>query len=455
MITDGDKMGEGAQQQFQKMTETPVKKLIVSLALPTVISMMITMIYNAADTYFVSKIGVAASGATGIVFSLMAVLQAFGFMFGHGSGSNVSRRLGAKDIESARQYASIAFFASLLVGLVILAFGLIFLTPFMRVLGSTPTILPYAKQYGLCILIAAPAMTSSCVLNNVLRYEGRAALAMIALTTGGVLNMGLDPILIFGFKMGVWGAGIATAFSQYLSMFILLSVFVMKKTQSRISLKYLKAPPRYLWDIISVGSPSFARQGLNSVSTMLLNIQAAPYGDECIAAMSIVAKVLMFIFSVCIGIGQGFQPVCSFNYGAKKYGRVSQSVKFLWAFASAVLAVLSALCFIFAKPIITMFRSEELIVEIGTFTLRALCVSMLFMPTVMCANMTFQSIGKSGRAFFLACAQNGLFFIPLILILPKFFGLTGLELSQPISFAVAAAVATPFLIKFLNELKSI
>lgn len=447
-------MSESAQLQFNKMTQTPVKKLIVSLALPTVISMMITMIYNAADTYFVSKIGVAASGATGIVFSLMAILQAFGFMFGHGAGSNISRRLGAKDIQSARQYSSLAFFASLFTSLIILIFGLAFLTPLMRFLGSTPTILPYAKQYALCILLAAPAMTTSCVLNNVLRYEGRAALAMIALTTGGVLNIILDPILIFTFKLGVLGAGIATAFSQYLSMIILLSVFLMKKTQSRISLKYLKAPPLFLWDIVSVGAPSFARQGLNSASTMLLNIQAAPYGDSCIAAMSIVSKVLMFIFSVCIGIGQGFQPVCSFNYGAKKYGRVSQSIKFLWAFASAVLAVLCAVCFVFAKPIITLFRSEQMIVEIGTFTLRALCLAMVVTPTVMCANMTFQSIGKSGRAFFLACAQNGLFFIPLILILPKFFDLRGIELAQPISFLIAAAVSVPFLISFLNELKT-
>lgn len=447
-------MADNAGKQFKKMTETPVKKLIVSLALPTVISMMITMIYNAADTYFVSKIGVAASGATGIVFSLMAILQAFGFMFGHGAGSNISRRLGAKDIQSARQYSSLAFFASLFTSLIILIFGLAFLTPLMRFLGSTPTILPYAKQYALCILLAAPAMTTSCVLNNVLRYEGRAALAMIALTTGGILNIALDPILIFVFKLGVLGAGIATAFSQYLSMFILLSVFIMKKTQSRISLKYLKAPKRFLWDIVSVGAPSFARQGLNSVSTMLLNIQAAPHGDECIAALSIVAKVLMFIFSVCIGIGQGFQPVCSFNYGAKKYGRVSQSIKFLWVFSSAVLAVLCAICFVFAEPVITFFRSEPEIIEIGTFALRTLCVSMLVMPTIMSANMTFQSIGKSGRAFFLACAQNGLFFIPLILILPRFFDLKGIELAQPLSFIVAAIVSVPFLVKFLKELEN-
>lgn len=434
------------------MTETPVNKLIASLALPTVISMMITMIYNAADTYFVSKISVAASGATGIVFSLMAILQAFGFMYGHGAGSNISRRLGAKDIESARKYCSTAFFFALFTVLIILIFGIIFLSPLMKLLGSTDTILPYAKDYGLYILLAAPAMATSCVMNNILRYEGMARLAMIGLATGGILNIFLDPLLIFVFDLGISGAGIATAFSQYVSMVILLIVFLRKKPQSRISLKYLSFKPRVIWDIISVGVPSFARQGLNSVSTMLLNIQAAPYGDECIAAMSIVAKISMFIFSVCIGIGQGFQPVCSFNYGAKKFSRVRQSIKFLWIFSTVVVSVISAVCFVLSPRLISLFRSEEKIIEIGTAALRYLCGAMCIMPTIMTANMTFQSVGKSGKAFFLACAQNGLFFIPLILIMPSIFGIAAIELSQPISYIIAAIISIPFLTAFIKSL---
>lgn len=441
-----------AARQYKKMTETPVNKLIASLALPTVISMMITMIYNAADTFFVSKISVSASGATGIVFSLMAILQAFGFMYGHGAGSNISRKLGAKDIESARIYCSTAFFLALATGIIIGTAGILCLTPLMKLLGSTHTILPYAKNYGLYILIAAPAMASSCVMNNIMRYEGMAKLAMIGLATGGILNIFLDPLFIFTFKLGISGAGLATALSQYISMFILLVFFLKKKTQSRIALRYFTFRPRVIWDIISVGVPSFARQGLNSISTMFLNIMAAPYGDACIAAMSIVAKIMMFIFSVCIGIGQGFQPVCSFNYGAQKHGRVRQAIRFLWIFATVVVSIISAVCFIIAPHIVTLFRSEEMIVQIGSRALRYICLAMCLMPTIMAANMTFQSVGMSGKAFFLACAQNGLFFIPLILILPRFLGLTGIEIAQPISFVVAAAVSVPFLVKFYKDL---
>lgn len=444
---------ESAEKQYVKMTETPINKLIASLAVPTVISMLITMIYNVADTYFVSKINVSASGATGIVFSLMGILQAFGFMFGQGAGSNISRRLGAKDIDTARKYCSTAFALALISGVIIMVLGLVFLTPFMKLLGSTDTILPYSKTYGIFILISAPAMTASCVLNNILRYEGMANLAMIGLTAGGVLNIILDPILIFTFNLGIAGAGIATAFSQYLSLIILLCVFLSKKPQSRISFKYLYFKPRFVWDIVSTGVPSFARQGLNSLSTMFLNIEAAVYGDACIAAMSIVAKCANLIFSVGVGIGQGFQPVSSFNYGAKKYNRVREGIKFVWKFDTMVVAVLSAIIFIFAKQVVCLFRDDAEVIEVGVIALRYICVALIFLPTVMTANMTFQSIGKTGRAFFLACTQNGLFFIPLVLILPKLIGVSGIELAQPISYIIAAIIAVPFLLSFLKNLK--
>lgn len=444
-----------ADRQFCKMTETSIPKLISSLAVPTVISMMVSMIYNAVDTFFVSKISIAASGATGIVFTLMGIIQAFGFTFGHGAGSNISRQLGAKDYDSARKYCSTAFFDALAIGIVIGILGIIYIDPFMRVIGSTQTILPYAKEYGFYILLAAPAFVTSCVMNNILRYEGMAKLAMVGLATGGVLNMILDPILIFGFNMGISGAGIATTVSQYISMAILMSVFLLGKTQSKISLKYLSMDFKIVWKIVSTGIPSFARQGLNSVSTMVLNITAAPYGDACIAAMSIVAKCSMFIFSVGVGIGQGFQPVSSFNYGAKKYDRVRESILFTLKFGTLVVSALSLAVFIFSPDIIRLFRSEQEIVTIGTITLRFMCIALVLLPTVMVANMTFQSIGLTGRAFFLACSQNGLFYIPSILLMQKLFGHTGIELAQPIAYFVAMLVSVPFLWAFLRKLKQI
>lgn len=443
-----------SEAQYKKLTETPINRLIPRLAIPTVISMLITMLYNIADTYFVSKISLAASGATGILLSLMGVIQATGFMYGQGAGSNISRRLGAREIEKARIYCSTAYFSALAVGTVIMALGLAFIEPIMKFLGSTPTILPYAVSYGRWILIAAPAMTTSFVMNNILRFEGMAKLAMIGITVGGLLNIALDPLLIFVFKLDIAGAGIATAASQYISMLILLTMFLLKKPQSRISPKYFSAEPRITADIISVGLPSFARQGLNSVSTMVLNIEAQPYGDSCIAAMSIVAKIGMMIFSTSLGIGQGFQPVCSFNYGAKLYERVRGAIKFLWKFATLVIAVIAFVCFIFAPKLIVLFRSDEAVLSIGVTALRILCVAMLFLPTVMVGNMTFQSVGKSGRAFFLACSQNGLFFIPLVLILPKFIGVLGIQMAQPLGYIISAVIAAPMVAVFLKHLKS-
>lgn len=445
---------KSADAQYKRMTETPVNKLIATLAVPTVISMLITMIYNMADTYFVSKISVAASGATGVVLSLMAILQAFGFMYGQGAGSNISRRLGAKDIEMARRYCTTAFFWALFTGGVIMLLGLLFLSPLMKALGSTDTILPYASDYGRFILIAGPAMTTSWVMNNILRYEGMANLAMIGLATGGILNIFLDPLFIFTFNMGISGAGVATAVSQYIGMAILLSVFLMKKPQSRISFKYFSFKPRIIWDIVSTGVPSFARQGLNSLSTMFLNIEAGIIGgDPCVAAMSIVAKCANVIFSVCVGIGQGFQPVSSFNYGAKKYNRVRQGIRFVWLFGTIVVAVLSAISFFLAPQIVSIFRDDAAVLKIGTPAFRYICVALVFLPTVMTANMTFQSLGKTGRAFFLACTQNGLFFIPLVIILPKFMGVLGIEAAQPIAYVISAFVAAPFLISIIKTMK--
>lgn len=455
MIKELFKKSDGvnsAEAQFKKMTETPINKLIASLSVPTVISMLITNIYNATDTYFVSKISISASGATGVVFSLMAILQAFGFMFGHGSGSCISRHLGAQDIEKAKRYSSTGFFLSLIAGAVIMILGLIFITPLMTFLGSTDTILPYAREYGFYILLSGPAMTASCVINNILRYEGMAALAMVGLTSGGILNMILDPILIFTFDMGIAGAGLSTAVSQYISLAILLIMYYRGAAQSKMSIKFITLKPRFVWEIIATGLPSLARQGLNSVSNMVLNIQAAPFGDACIAAMSIVAKVSNLLFSVCVGIGQGFQPVSSFNYGAGRYSRVKKGIKFTWGFSTIVIFVLSLACFIFAPQIVTMFRHEAEVVEVGRTALRMLCASLVVLPTVMIGNMTFQSIGKSGRAFFLALTQNGLFFIPLVLILPEFMGIYGIEAAQPIAYVVAAAVTVPFVISFMKTL---
>lgn len=438
--------------QYEKMTKSPVPVLILSLGLPTTISMLVTSIYNVADTYFVGKLGTSASGATGIVFALMAVLQAFGFMFGHGAGSIISRRLGARDIEDACKFASTSFFCAIAAGILIMVSGILFLNPFMRLLGSTETILPYARIYGFYILLAAPAMTSSCVMNNILRYEGRAFFAMIGLTSGGILNIILDAVLIYGFQMGIAGAGIATAFSQYVSAFILLTMFLRGKTESRLSIRYFTKSWRDILEIIRVGFPSMVRQGMGSISTMVLNQQAGVYGDAAIAAMSIVSRVCNFIFCVGLGIGQGFQPVAGFNYGAKKYSRVRKGFYFTSSFGTVLLGILAVIVMLNAQPIVRFFRDDPAVTEIGTLALKIQCISLFFLPFAVSGNMMFQSIGKSETATFLSSLRGGLFYIPLLLILPVFLGLLGIQISQTVADIMAGVVTIPFAISFFRKL---
>ena len=435
---------------YKRMTETPVGKLIITLGIPTTISMLIANVYNMADSYFVSQVSLSAGGATSIVFGVMSILQAFGFMFGHGAGAYISRILGNREHDKANKYASFGFYAALLSGFVIMALGLIFLRPLMILLGSTETILPHAIDYGKYIFLAAPAMTASCVLNNILRYEGRATLAMVGLTSGGILNMILDPIFIMGFDMGIAGAGIATAISQYVSFAILGSVFLLGKTQSKISVRYLNGEFNILKNIVVTGLPSLARQGLNSVSTMVLNTQAKPFGDAAIAAMGYVGRTSSLIFSVGLGIGQGFQPVAAYNYGARKNKRVKEGAMFTMWFGTAFIGLLALVCFIFAPEII----KEAEVVTIGAEALRIQCCALLFFPISVVATMLFQSLGKSLPAFLLSCLQCGLVFIPLCVILPSFMGVRGIEISQPISYVLSAAVSLPMMLVFLKKLVS-
>ena len=439
-------------QQFRKMTETPIPKLILSLAAPTILSMLITSIYNLADTFFVGQISTSASGAVGVVSSLMAIIQALGFMLGHGAGSIISRSLGSQNTKAATRFASTSFFTALTFGLILAAVGLTTLPHFMMLLGSTETILPHACAYARPILIAAPLMMSSLVMNNILRYEGKASFAMIGLVTGGVLNMVLDPVFIFGFGLGTAGAGIATALSQSISFCILLSMFLRGKTVSQFQLSAVTRSPAEFGTILMTGLPSFGRQGLNSIGGMLLNIAARSYGDAAVAGMSIVSRIFMFIISVAIGTGQGFQPVAGFNYGARKYRRVEKACIFTMCASFCFLSVIIAACWFNAEALIKLFRDDPEVTAIALPAFRYQCFACFLQPVIVAGNMLFQSIGKSGRATFLACCRQGVFFIPLILTLPRMFGLLGIEICQPIADVLTFVITVPFLFPFLHQL---
>ena len=438
--------------QFRRMTETPIPQLVLSLAAPTILSMLITSIYNLADTFFVGQISTSASGAVGVVSSLMAIIQALGFMLGHGAGTIISRSLGSRDTTAATRFASTSFFTALVFGVVLAVAGLGTLPHFMMLLGSTETILPHACAYARPILIAAPLMISSLVMNNILRYEGKASFAMIGLVTGGVLNIALDPLFMFVFGLGTAGAGIATALSQSISFCILLSMFLRGKTVSQFRLSAVTREARDFGRILLGGAPSFGRQGLNSIGGMLLNLAARSYGDAAVAGMSIVSRIFMFIISVAIGVGQGLQPVASFNYGARKYRRVRQAAIFTIEAAFCMLVVLVGLCWVNGDALVRLFRDDPAVTTVALPAFHYQCLAMLLQPIIVVANMTFQSVGASGRATFLAYCRQGVFFIPLILILPRTHGLFGVEICQPIADVLTFLVSLPFLIAFLQQL---
>lgn len=443
---------EQRQQKFDRMTKTPIPRLIGELAVPTIISMLVTSFYNMADTFFVGKINTSATAAVGIVFPLMAMIQAFGFFCGHGSGNYISRQLGAHNFEDASKMSATGFLTAFVLGLGILVVGFLFTDPLLHIMGSTETILPYARSYMRIILIGAPYMTASLVLNNQLRFQGSAFYSMIGITTGAVLNIGLDPLFIFVLDMGVAGAALATIISQFVS-FCLLIAGTFRGGNLRLNLRDFSPSLKYYQNIVKGGAPSLFRQGLGSFATVCLNLMAGPYGDAAIAAMSIVTRISQFAASVVIGFGQGFQPVCGFNYGAKLFKRVQEGFWFCVKFCTSVLLVAAVCGWIFSPNLIGIFlKTDPLVIEYGSQALRLQALTFPLVGWITIANMMLQTIGKTVKASLLAMSRQFLFFVPVILTLPGFLGILGVQLSQPIADFCSFLLAVPLSISVLREM---
>ena len=406
------------------------------MAVPTIISMLITSLYNIADTFFVGHINTQSTAAIGITFTAMFLMQAIGFFFGHGSGNYISRELGAKRHDNARNMASMGFFSCFFAGCIVCIIGLLLLQPIALGLGSTPTILPYTERYMGIIFLGAPFFMSSLTLNNQLRLQGNARYAMVGIVTGALLNVVLDPVLIFAAGMGITGAALATVIGQLVSFCIL---FVMTYHAGNIPIRWtsFKFSLNGFKEIFYGGSPSFSRQGLEAISTMLLNLAAANYGDAAIAGMSVVNRVCMLIMAVIIGLGQGFQPVCGFCYGAKLYKRLREGFWFTVRLGTIFLLVCTLGGFAFTDTIIAIFRNDPEVIAVGSTALRWQLATLPFGATIMISNMMMQTCRKPWRANLLAAARRGIFFIPLVIILPTCFGLKGVEMCQAWSDTLA------------------
>ena len=443
------------ERQFLIMTQTPVGKLIAKLALPTVISMLVSAIYNITDTFYVSHLGPSAAGAVGVVFSLMSLIQAFGMGMGTGAASMVSRCLGRRDVQTASQYVSSAFFAGAFIGLCILTAGELNLPWLMRLLGSTDTILPYACDYGHYILIAAPIMCAAFVLNTTLRAEGKAMFSMIGLTTGAILNIAIAPVFIYVLEWGIAGAAIAVLICQSISLCILLSFFLRKKSVTALSWKLVSHRARVYLDLVRLGSPTTLRQGFASLAMALLNVKSAPFGDAAVAAVSIVVKIYLAIRSLILGIGQALQPVAGYNHGAKLYDRVRQAFWVTTRAGSIICTTLAAALAWGAQPVMISFRTgSDEVVQIGVQALYLFCMALPFLPFSTYVDQMLQMLGRSKSSAFLASCRQGIMFLPLIFILPHYFGLRGVEATQPLADMLTFVAAAVILSRFFKQYKT-
>lgn len=430
------------RDNYTFLTHAPIHRVIFTMAIPTIISMLSTSMYNLADTYFVGSINTQSVAAVGISFSVMSVIQAIGFFFGHGSGNYISRQLGAKEHDLARKMAATGLVLSFFAGVVIAVLGQVFITPLAVFLGSTPTILPYTERYLGFIMLGAPFMTVSLTLNNQMRFQGNAAYAMKGILSGVLLNLALAPLLILYFEMGITGAAVATLTSQTFGCAML--VLMSRRGQNiRIRLKDFTPSKAFAKEIVFGGTPSLSRQGLGSISTLLLNVAAGAYGDAAIAGMSIVTRISFFTYAVVIGLGQGFQPLCGFCYGAKLYRRVKEAFYFCIKCGTVFLSVCAIIGFAFSEHIIELFRSDPDVITVGATALRWQVFSFPIVSTIVLTNMLMQTIRKPVRANLVAAARSGLFFIPLIFILPHFFGLLGVEMCQAWADVCSFSMAVP------------
>ena len=452
--------------RYEYLTETPVPELILRLSVPTIISMLVTGIYNSCDTFFVGRIsenGTGATAAVGLVFPIMAVIQAVGFMFGHGSGNTLSRLLGSGKKQEASEMAATGFALSLMTGLLFAVLGNLFIGPTIRFFASdeiTSATFRMTEDYARIILFGAPFTMGQFVINNQLRFQGSAVYAMVGLLSGAVLNMILDPVLILWMGMGVKGAAIATVAGQIVSFFILLIGSRMGEN-IRLKAKNVRINGHYVGQLINGGIPSLFRQGLAALATTLLNKAAGQYGAEmnaetataAIAAMTICTRVMMLLASALIGFGQGYQPLCSFNYGADKKDRVKKGYFFCLRWGTVFLLAVSTICFIYAPQVIRFFRKDADVVAVGKEALRYQAMTLPLLAVIVITNMMLQSIGKGLKASIASSARNGIFFIPAIIILPRLFGLTGVEIAQSVADVFSAVLVIPLAVSELRKMK--
>ncbi len=444
------------EQKREFMLDTPIPRLVVQMSLPSIASMLVASLYNLSDTFFVSQLGTYATGAVGINAAIDSIIMMAGFFLSSRAASLNSRLLGSKEDKRATRVLSTTFFSAMCAGLLVLIFGLSFKDPLLRLLGASDLILPYSRDYARYVLLAAPYMTASYVLNQGLRAEGSSAYAMIGTICGAVLNIGLDPIFIFVCNWGVAGASAATAISKFVSFSILLLPYLRRKTLVRIGIRHIGVPWKDAADVLKMGSPSLFRLGLATLAGIVLNRLAVGYGESALAAISVANRFAMFLTSACLGFGQGLQPVVGFSWGARRYDRIWQSFRFAVLFAAIGIAVPSLLAGIFAEHVLGWFtQTDAEMVAIGMFALRVQCLSMPLRAfsinvTGLCAGM-----GRARGAAILGLSRQGICFFPILPLMVWIGGVWGIAAVQGVSDILTIFIALPIAARVRRDLRQL
>ena len=442
-------MSKTAQNQEQRrnmMLNDPISRIIPKMAIPTIVAFLINSIYSLADTYFVSSLGTNATAAVSVNASLDQLIMMCGSMLAVGANSYIARLLGQNQDKKASQVLSTAFFTAMGIGALLMVFGSIFMTPMVRLLGATPTCEQYSIDYATYVLFAAPFMASNFVMNQCLRSEGSATLSMVGMGFGGILNIVLDPIFIFGFDMGVAGASLATAISKLVSFVILVFPYVTRRSLLRLSLRNFRASWDIFSQIIAVGSSSMFRSGLAVVSAIMLNDLAGNISDSVLAAVGVCNKVMMFPFSIILGFGSGFQPVAGFNWGAKRYDRVRESYRFCSRVAIIGSLIMALVVGVFADTFVVLFAgTDEEMRRIGIICMVSQCIALPVHGWVAVVNMLCAGLGKAKYALALSTSRQGSCFIPILYPLAWIFGAVGIASVQALADILTLLLAVPIM----------
>ena len=436
------------------MLTTPIPRLIPNMALPSIAAMLVTSVYNLADTFFVSKLGTYATGAVGINSAIDSIIMMAGSLLAVGAASFASRLLGAKEDEHARRVVSTSFFLAFLMGVGVLIFGNLFRDPLLRLLGATDALLPYSRDYCRYILLAAPFMACSFVLNQCLRAEGSAMFSMVGMVTGAILNIGLDPIFIFTFGWGVAGASAATAISKVVSWCILITPYIRKRTLLVISLKYFRPNRSDLGEICAVGLSSFLRNALSTFAAVVLNRIAVAFGESVLAAVSVSNRITMFMTAACLGYGQGFQPVAGFSWGARRYDRLREANRFAMANCVLAISAVALLVGVFARPLLLLFtESDAEMIRVGAFSLRSQCLVMPLHGYCIMVSMLCAGIGRARAAAVLSVCRQGICFLPILPLMVWAFGAWGVASVQAVGDALSMVPALLIARRVMKEVE--